>query len=320
MNFLSELPHFSQAVLIMLLVILFKWLLTRAIAHQPLHFFRFYCQRLASKVNKQSNPHNQQFIAGSLASIITFTPLIIILALFENLVALPWLWQGFLLYLAIDGLNINSENKKMAQDIFANQNYQAKQLLQRYVLRKTENLSATGLSKAAIEMQLLVVIQLLITPIFFYLTFGALAAISYRILLEMHYSWNIKRQEFQYYGRFINRLVALLQWLPCRLFSILMIISSLGNNAVLFSRLISNHFFKLNNNLPINLFALLINRKLGGVAIYDHTKLRRLGFNEVAQQPEPRDILVASQKITQLLIMLLMLVIFMAILPLISQL
>lgn len=294
--------HFSSMVLLLFVVILIKALVTRLVNHQPLRFFNFYCQKLSEKVNKTHNPVKQQVIAGFVAVIITLAPLIVILWLFEMFIEVRWVWQGFLLFLAIGPFNLATSSKSIAQALVANQNYLAKQTLQPLLLRETEQLSKMGLSKSCIEMQLLKMLQQNFVVIFYFLIFGPLAAFSYRLLLEMHYSWNIKQATFSSFGKQTTILVNIFQWLPVRLFTLIMLIMHSKQNLLLSWRLIKSKFFHLNNDIALHCLALNLQVRLGGVAIYQGNKLRKISFNDQARQPEPTDIIHTSNQLKYTLI------------------
>ncbi len=301
MNTLTEINSFSYSVLILLSVISLKALVTLFIKHEPLRFFQFYCQQLGNKVNNRENSTGQQSIAGLVAILVTLIPIAVILWLFEAFVEVDYLWQGLLLYFALGSFGINQVNKSIAQALVAKQNYLAKQTLSAWVLRDTEQLSELGLSKAAIEMQLLRTLQQAYVVAVVYLLAGPLAAFCYRLLLEMHYCWNIKVERFQYFGKFADRIISLCQWLPVRLFSLLLLLVNLGRNFLLFWRLSKKYFFQLNNNYAIILLALSLEVKLGGVAMYQHNKLRRVSFNDLAKQPQVTDIIHADKQIKQVI-------------------
>jgi len=268
---------------------------------EPMHLFRFFCIQLAKKVNKPQSSTNQQKIAGILSAIVTLAPLIIILWLFESFIEVYWLWQGFLLYFALGSFGLTRTSIKTAKALVAKNSYEAKQLIAPFTLRETEKLSALGITKACIEMQILHTIQQCFTVAFFYFLAGPYAALSFRLLLEMHYSWNIKKQQYSAFGQPINSFVQLLQWLPTRIFVFVMMLGTLGQNFVLFWQLIKKHFFTLNNAIAVYALALAIEKKLGGVAMYKNTKLRRIVFNDNALEPEPTDIIHATKRVNQVL-------------------
>ena len=285
-------------------VMLFKWLLQAAIPHQPLTFFSTYCQLLADKVCKSDNSESQQRISGVVALVITFVPLWLILWLFADFVAAELLWQGLLLYLALGNFNLKPRAYAVAKSLVNHKNYVAKQTLASLVLRDTDKLSAMGLSKATIEMLALRHIQDYLAVIALFLLGGGLAAISYRLVLLMHHSWHIKIPKYKDFGRFANAISQVLLWLPCRVFVLSGLLLSLGPNATLIWRLTISDFFKLNSDIAVNFFALTLNLKLGGVAMYKGIKVRRQAFNDNGRQPEPKDIIDAQKFIERIWLLL----------------
>ncbi|MDX2367416.1 MAG: cobalamin biosynthesis protein [Colwellia sp.] len=313
----TALSSFSYQLLILLVVIGCKATVSHFTHHEPLRFFQFYCQKLSDKVNKPQNSPQQQTIAGLISVLVTLLPISIILYLFEAFIEVNVLWQALLLYIAIGSFGLAHINKTIAQALVAKQNYFAKQTLKPWVLRETESLSSLGLSKSSIEMQLLRTLQQGYAVAIIFLIGGPLAAISYRLLLEMHYCWNTKLASYKYFGLYSKRLINLLQWLPVRIFSLLLLFTSIGNNFVLFWRLSKQHFFQLDNNIALLLSALNLEIKLGGVALYDDKnqgkqKLRKVSFNDLARQPQITDIIHASNKIKSIIFLSLFLIIFIA--------
>lgn len=311
------LSSYSYQLLILLVVIGCKATISHFISHEPLRFFQFYCQKLSDKVNKPKNSPKQQIIAGFISVLVTLLPIVIILYLFEAFIEVNILWQALLLYIAMGSFGLAHVNKIIAQALVSKQNYFAKQTLKPWVLRETEPLSSLGLSKSSIEMQLLRTLQQGYAVAIIFLIGGPLVAISYRLLLEMHYCWNTKLVSYNYFGLYSKRLVNLLQWLPVRIFSLLLLFTSVGKNFVLFWRLSKQHFFQLDNNIALLLLALNLEIKLGGVALYDNKnqgkqKLRKISFNDLARQPQITDIIHASSKIKSIIYISLFFISFIA--------
>ena len=296
---LPVLNAFSAPILLFIAVLLCKKIINHFYSVSRINFFHLYCQNLALKVNKPNNSQQQQKIAGLMATVITFTPLIMIVWLFGFFIEVTWLWQGFILYFSLGKVNLAQTNKILAQALVAKQTYLAKQTLNPLVLRNTEQLSEIGLSKACIEMQLLKTLQQGFVVTCYFLLLGPLAALGYRILLEMHYSWNIKHKQFNHFGLPVHYLTKYLEWLPVRIFTLMMLLSITGQSLSLCWRLIRGKFFQLNNNIAIHCLSLSLSIKLGGVAMYGKEKLRRESFNEHARQPQPTDIIHANKRIKQ---------------------
>ena len=299
---INNIPSFTWSVVILFSVLLLKWGINRTLNrdhYDPLNAFQFYNFQLAKKVNNPYNSQTQQKIAGLIAIIVTLLPLLIILWLFEAFIEVLWIWEGMLLYFSLGSLTLGHNGKKLAQLLVANKQYEAKQYLQDFVLRDTKPLSNMGLSKACIEMQLLKTLQQHITVVFYFIAIGPLAALAYRLLLEMHYSWNTKLKNHMSFGQPVNIIVNILQWVPIRLFTLLLLLSATRINITLCWRLIRSQFFRLNNNIALNCLALSLQIKLGGVAMYEEIKVRKVSFNEQGRQPEPSDIIHADKQIKQ---------------------
>lgn len=315
---LPTLSSFSYQLLILLTTVVSKTVISHFITHEPLRFFQFYCQQLSNKVNKPQNSHQQQTIAGLIAIVITLAPIIIILWLFAAFIAVDFLWQVCLLYLALGAFGLSKINTQVAKALVAKQNNLAKQTLKPWLLRETEALSPLGLSKAAIEMKLLRTLGQGYTVAVLFMLAGPLTALAYRLLLEMHYCWNSKLDKYRYFGFYSKLFVSLLQWLPVRIFFLLLIFSHLGHQFLLFWRLSKAQFLSLNNTLALLIFALSLQIKLGGVAMYKNNygksqKLRKTSVNDLARQPQASDIVHANNKINYLLWLSLLLLVFSAI-------
>jgi adenosylcobinamide-phosphate synthase len=314
---LAQFNDFSLNVLLLLITITVKALVNLFIQTEPLRFFSWYNQRLAKKVNKSINSVKQQSIAGLIAAIVTLLPIVIILWLFADFIALPWLWHALLLYLALGDFHLFSAINNVSQALLAKQTHLAKHTLKPWVLRDVDTLSSMGLSKATIEMQLLRCLQQYFIIACYFLAIGPLMALTVRLIIEMHYCWNEKRPSFQHFGKFIATLSAIIQWFPSRVFSLLLVFSALTSNASLFAQAYKKHCYKLNNDIVLHLFALKLNIQLAGVAIYEQKKLRRVSFNQSAPQPQASDIKRAYKLILQLLYFALALTISLAILTIV---
>ena len=315
MEYLSNIltsAHLYSSVVSLLLLIALKALVSQFVTQQPLSFFSFYCQRLSDKVNKPTNSPRQQQISGLIAIIVTLAPLITILWLFEVFIEVQWLWQALILYFALGSFGLTKANKAIARELVANNKYQAKQMLSPLVLRDTEQLSPLGLSKACIEMQVLRSSQLLVCVGFYFLFFGPLVALAFLLLLEMHYAWNIKIQRFIHFGAAVNHIVKLLQWLPSRIFALLLLLGMAGQSSLLYWRLIRGKFFSTDNSILLHVLALGLEIRLSGVAMYNMHKVRKASFNDHARQPQATDIIHASKRINYALYLFVVLLIMIA--------
>ena len=293
----TEFIPFTYYVLVLVVVMLIKYFIDHFFTFEPLRFFQFYCKQLGNKVNNSRNSSQQQTIAGLMALLITLTPIGIILWLFSDFIAVDYIWHGLLLYFALGGLHLGKINNTVAQALLAKENSTAKQALAPHLLRETNQLSLVGLSKAAIEMHLLRSMQQIYVVAFIFLVIDPLAALSYRLILEMHYAWNTKLAENKHFGFYSHFLSQLLLWLPSRMMALLILMTSIGRGGLLYWRLTSMHFFKLNSDFILGVHAFSLAVKLGGVAMYQQDKIRKIAFNDQGKQPEPSDIINAIYKV-----------------------
>ena len=313
MRLLTELPPLSESIIILLSVVLIKFLISTHWPDNTMAYFRFYCQRLSDKVNKAENSIYQQQISGLIAFLITLIPIVLIIGLFEAFIAINWLWQAVLLYFALGDMSLTRQVKSIVLACQQQDKIGARTLLSPLVLRDVSNLSPMGIHKATIEMQLLKNLQWLYSVCFWFIVIGPLAALSYRLIVEMHYSWNSKREQFNNFGKIALTCHQLFNWLPTRVFYLLYLISISGSSVGLYWRLTRSHFFTLSSNIVIALHALVLNVQLGGVAMYDQQKLRRASLNESARAPEASDTLRAAQSLRKINIFSAILLLFIAI-------
>lgn len=295
-------------------VVLIKIILSIFYIKEPMHLFRFYCIELAKKVNKQSSNQLQQKTAGVIAALLTLTPLLVILWLFELFIEVQWLWNAFILYFALGSFGLTRTALKTAKALAKKNTDDAKKLIAPYSLRETHKLSSLGLTKTTIELHLLQTIQQCFTVAIIYLLAGSYAALAFRLLLEMHYSWNIKQEKYKHFGRFVHGVLQLIQWLPARFFALILLIGTMSQHFILFWRLAKQHFFSLDNTIALLVLALTIQKRLGGVVMYQGKKLRRDNLNEKALEPEPSDIMYAVKSVNQVLSFSLIFLVFSSVL------
>lgn len=306
---------YTYYVILLFSLFIIKVILSRIVPHEPLQAFRFYCTQLALKVNKPANSQQQRVVAGAVAMLITLPPILLILWLFADFIAINWMWEALLLYMALGSPSVFKDSAHIADALIDNNKVAAKSVLSRWVLRDSQVLSNMGLAKATIEMLLLRTSQGIIGVGFYFIIGGGLCALAYRLLLEMHYSWNSKQPEFTHFGKTVSTISNILQWFPSRLFTLVLIISSLGRNALACLKGSSHSWFSLNNNALLQSFAVMLNIQLAGVAMYSKHKVRRVAFHTTGRAPEPIDINNALTSIRLCLVILALSLLTTAILP-----
>ena len=291
MTFSIELlDGFYGELLLLFAVILIRSIGDKLIPLNPLRYFRLYSTLLANKVNKPTHSNTQLKTSGIAACLVTIVPIVIILWTFELLVELVWLWHGLLLWMSVGWFSTKYEAKVVHSALIRNQKQYAKDRLSNHVLRQTDALSPLGLSKAAIESSLFRFNSEFFTVAFCYLLLGPLAAFTYRLLYEMHLSWNPKLPRFRHFGQLVTTMVNLIQWPMAKLISLVSIFSANGGHLTLFLRLTAPYFWRQSSFYLLQSHALSLGIALGGPAIYEKNKTRTVVANPQGRQPAAEDI------------------------------
>lgn len=182
-------------------------------SYQPWFFIRAIADAIRAKVAKPTNEKQQQYLAGTLATLILLVPLAVLLVAFEELSEWPEFFQAFLLYLALDWQFYANQLRQVSQNIEKQQLSLARDQLSALVLRKTGQLSAPGIAKAALDATALRLSKHWFGVLFWYLVGGGIAAFCYRLLLELQQQWNPKlarQREFGYFVAVIEKCQSLI--------------------------------------------------------------------------------------------------------------
>lgn len=295
---------YTSSLLILASVIIIKFIITSIRKDNSNNIFSLYCHQLALKVNRPTNTKSQQKVAGWLALLMSLSIIIIFLWLFEIFIEVIWLWEAVLLYFSVGNFKGLKLGNSLIKQLNNQNNAQAKEELQPLVLRECQQLSQLGLTKACIEMQLLKFTQLWLVPSLIFVLISPLTALAFKVILTMHYQWNIKEKNFENFGYAAALLVNLIQWLPSKLLGIAFLFTHANSHFLLHWRLAWADIFTLNNNFLLHTFSLINSIQLSGVAIYQGFKVRKKAFNTKARQPEIKDIKAANIKLTIAVIVL----------------
>lgn len=296
---------YANSLLLLVSVVIIKFIIVNIKKdNNSTNFFSLYCQRFATKVNKPQNSSSQQKLSGWLALILSISTIVTFLWIFEIFIEVVWLWQALLLYFSVGNFNSYRLSNSLIKQLHDNDKTKAKKSLQPLVLRECESLSTLGLTKAFIEMQLLKANQLWLAPCLLFLLISPLAAITFRLVLAMHYQWNIKEKKFKYFGSAAALILNAIQWIPSKLLGLTLIITNINNHFLLHWRLVLIDLMTLNNDFLLHIFALANDIQLSGVAIYQGKKIRKKTFNPQGRQPEIKDIKTANKKLTVAIVFL----------------
>ncbi|MGD8172969.1 cobalamin biosynthesis family protein [Vibrio sp. TRT 21S02] len=191
-------------------------------AHPAILWHKF-AEQLANKVNTNHH-YSQSMISGTLAWLLMIIPMWIVLIALKPLVWEPHLFELALLLLAIDWRNTDKFTNQFIQALAKEDKQHAKQLITPLINRSTQPLSLLGLGKAGAETLIMSYGRNVICVLFWYGIAGGIGAFLYRMNVELARAWSPSRKAFLPFGLPVVRAVAILDFIPLRLFALMIAI------------------------------------------------------------------------------------------------
>ncbi len=212
----------NGVLLVMWGALLFHLILPIPHAAHPTTLWHKFAELLASKVNNNQN-YSQSLISGTLAWGLMVLPSLVILLALQPLVWQSQLFELALLLLAIDWRNNEKLTNQLIKALGREDKATARQLLAPIVNRQTESLSSLGLGKAAVETIIMGYARNVVCVLFWYAIGGGIAALMYRLVVELARAWSPSRKQFSPFGSTAIKIVAILEFIPIRLFALMIV-------------------------------------------------------------------------------------------------
>ena len=240
----------------------------------PAILWHKFAEQLADKVNTNTN-YSQSIISGTLAMLLMTMPMLVILLALKPLVWQVQLFDLALLLLAIDWRNTDKFTSHFVLAIAREDKEHAKMLLKPIVNRSTHSLSLLGLGKAGTETLIMSYGRNVVAVLFWYALAGGVGAFIYRMTVELARAWSPSRKRFSPFGIPVIRLVAILDYIPLRLFALIIALGGRTREVFALLKLQASTW-----TLPGPAWLLIsVGAKqqlsLGGPAIYDGRKAVR---------------------------------------------
>lgn len=239
-------------------------------AHPAILWHKF-AEQLADKVNV-NNSYQQSIISGGLAWLLMILPMLAVLIALKPLVWQPQLFELAFLLLAIDWRNTDKFTAQFVAALAREDKEQAKMLIKPLINRSTEPLSLLGLGKAGSETLIMSYGRNVVGVLFWYAIAGGIGAFGYRMSVELARAWSPSRQKFSPFGLTAVRAVAVLDFIPLRLFALMIVV---GHRAKASVQLIQQQASSWPLPGPAWLIVAVggkLELSLGGPAIYDGKK------------------------------------------------
>lgn len=260
-------------------------------SYQPWQLFAFAAQNTAKRVLNTNDSAAYQRFAGILATLVLLLPACFGYVMLRELSQWPAVLDAIVLYFCLDIGGIPQQFMKIRQSLQKGQLSLARQQLQPLVLRDTSSLSEVGVVKAALDTLVLRFASHWMTIVLVYCLFGATAALTLRILFELHWQWNPKLKSFQWFGLWLRQTLLVVTLLPMLFFSMVLALQVGARRSLEFARAADDGSWPLPQRLLLGAWAQTLQRQTGGPVMYQHQKLRRARLGPV-QQPTVDDISV----------------------------
>ncbi|KJY82181.1 adenosylcobinamide-phosphate synthase [Vibrio galatheae] len=268
-------PFYSNGALLVLWgALLFHLILPFPREAHPAILWHKFAEQLADKVNVNTS-YSQSMISGTLAWLLMLFPMLAVLVALKPLVWQPELFELAFLLLAIDWRNTDKFTAQFIAAIAREDKEQAKMLLKPIINRSTAPLSLLGLGKAGTETLIMSYGRNVVGVLFWYAIAGGIGAFIYRMSVELARAWSPSRQRFSPFGIPAVRAVAVLDFIPLRLFALFILFGHRAQTTVQLMKQQATSW-----PLPGPSWLLIsvggkLELSLGGPAIYDGHKAVR---------------------------------------------
>lgn len=257
---------------------------------QPLLFVRLLGIRMLEKAaskpkaSKQKELSSRQTLLGAFSLLLITLPWLLILYFMNQFSYIPLFFDACILLFCLQFSHVKKRCHRIQNALKLNKKQLGKDLLSKIVLRDTQPLSKTGISKGALEALQLKFYYQQLCVVFWFIVAGPFFALFYTMTLELNYAWNIKKQNQQTFGRASYTVCHWMQWIPVRLACILTLIFSRGL-ATLVSRspkggviALLQMVFASNGKIILATQSIASQLTFSGAVMYDGVKVRREKF------------------------------------------
>ena len=215
----------QQLLMLSFVLLLEPWIKIPASYH-PIELVRATARQLKRKVHHpERQDAYQQRIAGAMATLLMLLLWVPVPALIAGLSAFPLLLDGAILLLCLNWRSMAHQLWQLTRTE-PMQKELRKTLLTPWVARDCNSLSSIGIHKAALEALYLRSWHDRIAYIFWFLTLGSWAVLSYKIILEISREWHPRLEQQTDFGLFAKRLRSWIDWFPQLIWALWLLLTS----------------------------------------------------------------------------------------------
>lgn len=273
---------------IILAVLLDHWL-GEPKKYHPLVYFGQLATRLEEKLLKQDHSDFKQKINGLIALIILLIPITVFIYILGQWSFIKLFIAPLILYFCIAANSLKQHAFSVFQALEKEDLFLAKNQVAMIVSRETDKMTDDDIRKATIESVLENGADAVFAPIFWFIIFGPVGAVLYRLSNTLDAMWGYKNQRYLYFGWAAARFDDALNWFPARLTAFSYAL--LGKTSIAFNCWKTQaHLLDSPNAGPVMTSgAGALNLQLGGPAWY-HGKLKNKVFFGTVNKVQNSDI------------------------------
>jgi len=250
----------------------------------PLVGFGWLASHVEHKLNNSSSPLRLR-ILGLMAWLILLLPIAAI-SYFATHSIVAWLADVTLLYFSIGASSLFLHAKQIFKPLSQHKLAEARHAVSMIVSRDTSQLNETEIATATVESVLENGNDAIFGAIFWFLLFGGIGAVMFRLANTLDAMWGYRTSRYQYFGWAAARLDDLLNLIPARLTAFSYALCGHTLSAIQCWHSQASTWYSPNAGPVMAAGAGAIQVKLGGAATYHGQRKQRptLGVGESANQ------------------------------------
>ncbi len=243
-------------------------------ASHPLTLMRYLALRMGDKVcpGPLDRPL-QHKISGTLGAVLLVAPLCVALAILVSMAHYPIFFEALIMLVILDFHQTRYQYNQVLRTVGQNKKMLARESVSVMVARDCDKLTDIGIAKAAIESLLLKFYYLYCGVVFWFMVAGPVAALAYRLLLDISWQWNVRKPRFRLFGRPVRVLVRLLRLPPAIIGAVIMLVVTSPVDAV---RRLNTTRDKSGTSRLLALFGGGLDVQLGGPAYYAGRRIEQV--------------------------------------------
>lgn len=270
LNWLIENPN--AAVVCGVCLISFFIAIPKAINPNTILYLAF--SNVAKRLYHESNSSQYNLFASSFALLLFISTVCIIVFGLLSFAYYPLAIECILLFLCIDNPLAQTGFKQLHFLLKHKQKLAARDTLKPWLRREVNQLTESGIIKAAIETKLLRYVRLVFTPLFLYYLFGIEIVLVYKLLSLFQQSWSHVTLPDSSFLKPVNCCISLLEYIPIRLFCLPVIIQK-----PISLKLIKHYAQQCYNQSTgwlLSCACAYLKCQLGGPAFYHHKRYEKI--------------------------------------------